>query len=103
MLPIVSNPPDTHCLKDVLNSISTIAADWFILGTALGQSHGTLKTIEYNYPRNAQMCQTEMITAWLQNSSQPSWRRLASALSSPLVNRSEIATMIAAEHPQIDS
>ena len=49
------------------------------------------------------MCQTEMITAWLQSSSQRSWQRLASALSSPLVNRIEIATMIAAEHPQIDS
>ena len=96
---IVSNPPDKHSLKTVLNSISTIAADWFILGTALGVSPGTLKTIEYNY-RTAQRCQTEMITAWLQNSSRRSWRHLASALSSPLVNRSEIATMIAAEHPK---
>ena len=101
-LPIVSNPPDTHCLKDVLNSISTIAADWFILGTALGLPPGTLKTIEHDY-RTAQRCQIEMITAWLQNSSHRSWQRLASALSSPLVNKSEIATMIAAEHPKIDS
>lgn len=89
-------------MRIVLNSISTIAADWFILGTALGVSPGTLKTIEHDH-RTAKRCQTEMITAWLQNSSQPSWQRLASALSSPLVNRIEIATMIAAEHPKIDS
>ena len=99
-IPIVSNPAEIHSLKDVLNSISAIAADWFSLGTALELPHDTLKTIEYNYPRDAQMCKTEMITAWLRNSSHRSWRKLASALSSPLVDRSEIATMIAAQHPK---
>ena len=102
-IPIVSNPPDTRSLRIVLNGISTIAADWFNLGLALGLSYDTLKTIECNYPKNAQRCQIETITTWLQSSSQPSWQRLASALSSPLVNKIEIATMIAAQYPKIDS
>ena len=101
-IPIVSNPPDTRSLRIVLNSISTIAADWFNLGLALGLSYDILKTIECNY-QTAQRCQIETITAWLQSSLHSSWQRLASALSSPLVNKIEIATMIAAQHPKIDS
>ena len=102
-IPIVSNPPDKHSLRIVLNSISTLAAKWFNLGLALGLSRDTLDIIEYNHPRDAWRCQTEMITMWLKSSSHPSWRRLASALSSSLVNRIEIATMIATEHAKIDS
>ena len=83
-----------------MNSISTLAAKWFNLGLALGLSRNTLDIIDYNHPRDANRCQAEMITAWLRSSSQPSWQRLASALSSPLVNRSEIATMIAVGHPK---
>ena len=97
---IFSNPPDKHSLRVVLNSISTLAAKWFNLGLALGLSRDTLDIIDYNHPRDANRCQTEMITAWLRSSSQPTWQGLASAVSSPLVNRSEIATMIAVEHPK---
>ena len=102
-IPIVSNPPDEHFLRIVLNSISTLAAKWFNLGLALGLSRDTLDIIEHNHPRDACRCQTEMITTWLKSSSHPSWQRLAFALSSPLVNRIEIATMIATEYPKIDS
>lgn len=102
-IPLISNPPDEHSLRIVFFSISTVAAKWFNLGLALGLSRDTLDIIEYNHPRDAHRCQTEMITAWLQSSSHPSWQRLASALSSSLVNRIEIATMIATEYPKIDS
>ena len=84
-----------------MDSISTLAADWFKLGVALELSYSTLKTIECNYPRDTHRCLTEMVIAWLQmkDSAQPSWQSLASALSSPSVNRIEIATMIATDHP----
>ena len=92
---------DEHSLKMILDSISTLAAGWFNLGVALGLSSGTLKAIESNYPKDTHRCLTEMVIAWLQmkDNSQPSWRSLVSALSSPSVNRIELATMIAAEHP----
>ena len=85
----------------ILNNISTLAAGWFNLGVAVGLSSGTLKAIESNYPKDAHRCLTEMVIAWLQmkDNVQPSWQSLASALSSPSINRVEIATMIAAEHP----
>ena len=100
IISIVSNPSAEDSLRTILDSISTLTAEWFNLGVALGLSYSTLKTIESNYPKDAHRCQTEMVIAWLQmkDNSQPSWQSLASALSSPSVGRIEIATLIAAEH-----
>ena len=94
---VVSNFSDEHSLKAILYSVSAVAADWFNLGVALGLSYDTLKTIESDYPRDAPRCLTEMINAWLRNSSQPTWQGLVLALESPLVNRVDIATTIAKE------
>ena len=97
----ISNPSVKASLRTILDSISTLTADWFNLGVALGLSCDTLKTIECDHPKDARRCQTEMVIAWLQmkDNPQPSWQALASALSSPSINRIEIATMIASEHP----
>ena len=96
----ISNPSVKESLRTILDSISTLTAGWFNLGVALGLSYDTLKIIESNY-RDTCRCQTEMVMAWLQmkDNSQPSWQALASALSSPSINRIEIANMIASEHP----
>ena len=98
---IVSNLSDEHSPRTILDTISTIAAEWFNLGVALGLSYGTLREIESNHRGDARRCLTEMVMAWLQmkDNSRPSWQSLASALSSPSVGRIEIATMIATEHP----
>ena len=97
---IISNPSDEGSLRTILESISTLTAEWFKLGVVLGLSYDTLKIIEHNY-RDAHRCQMEMVIAWLRtkDNSHPSWQSLASALGSPLVNRKEIAVMIAADHP----
>ena len=92
---VVSNFLDERSLKAILYSVSSVAADWFSLGVALGLSYDTLKTIESDYPRDASRCLTEMIIAWLRNSSQPTWQGLVLALESPLVNRVDIASTIA--------
>ena len=94
---VASNPLGEDSLSTILDSISTLAAKWFHLGLALRLSHGTLEIIEHNHPKDARRCQTEMITTWLQNSSNPSWQALASALSS--LDRVDIATMITIDHP----
>ena len=99
----VSNHSAEDSLRNILDSISTLTAEWFNLGVTLGLSYDTLKTIECNYPRDARRCMTEMVIAWLQmkDNSQPSWKSLASAVGSPSVKRIEIANMIAAEHSNI--
>ena len=97
----ISNPSVKDSLRTILDSISTLTAGWFNLGVALGLSYDTLKIIESNYRGDACRCLTEMVMAWLQmkDNPQPSWQSLASALSSPSINKIEIANMIASEHP----
>ena len=96
-----SNSSDEHSLRTISDSISTLTAEWFNLGVALGLSYVTLTEIESNHRGEAHRCQTEMVIAWLRKKDnvQPSWQALVSALSSPSVKRIEIATMIAEEHP----
>ena len=100
---IVSNSSDECSLRTILDSISTLTAEWFNLGVALGLSYGTLREIDSNHRGEARRCLTEMVIAWLRkkDNSQPSWWSLVSALSSPSVGRVEIATMIAAKYSQI--
>ena len=93
------NPLAEDSLKTILDSISTLAAEWFNLGVALGLFPDTLREIESNYRGETRRCLTEMMIAWLQtkDNSQPSWQSLASALKS--LDRVDVATMIATEHP----
>ena len=101
MFIVYCKPTEKCSLQTTLDSISTLTAEWFNLGLALGLSPDTLREIEYNHPRDARRCLTEMVIAWLQmkDNSHPSWQSLVYALSSPSVGRIEIASMIAAEHP----
>ena len=82
-----------------MSSISTLAAKWFHLGVALGLSADTLAQIACDHQGDACSRLTAMVIAWLQKKDnvQPSWRELVVALNSSLVNRIDIATIIAAE------
>ena len=40
---------------------------WFDLGLKLGISYNDLKTIETNYPREAQRCLIDCLAKWLQS------------------------------------
>ena len=99
--------PEECSLAIILDRVSTLTTKWFHLGLALGLSYNTLSVIEFDHPGDSRMCLQQMLIAWLKKKdmevgSQPSWRALASALSSPLVRRDEIATMIAAmTHPSM--
>ena len=101
---IISNPSDEGSLRTILESISTLTAEWFKLGVVLGLSYDTLKIIEHNY-RDPHRCLTETMIAWLRmkDNSQPSWQSLTSALGSSFVDRKEIAVMIAADHHSVDN
>ena len=72
---IVSNPSDERSLRTILGNISTLAAEWFNLGVALGQFPDTLREVDSNHRGEARRCLTEMVIAWLQmkDNSQPSW------------------------------
>ena len=93
--------PGEKYVGTIVDSISTLTAKWFSLGLALGLSYGTLKKIECDYQRDSSRCLAEVVAAWLQNTSQASWRGLAFALRLPSVSGFKVASNIAEEHPYI--
>ena len=86
-------------LYQVIEEVWTIH-DWFHLGLALRLSYHTLKMIEADHRQATRQCLTEMLTAWLdmQGSTVPSWQALVCALTSPIVNKREVATTITTSH-----
>ena len=57
-------------LKEIVKALEKSnfsKAEWFHFGLKLGMSYNDLKTIETNYPRDAQRCLTECLAKWLQS------------------------------------
>ena len=52
---------------------------WFDLGLYLGLSYNDLKTIEDNYPRDAERCLRECLAKWLTDDIEATWDKLAIA------------------------
>ena len=52
---------------------------WFDLGLYLGLSYNDLKTIEHNYPRDAERCLRECLAKWLTDDIEATWYKLAIA------------------------
>ena len=94
---------DIESLADVREELLTLH-NWFHLGLAVGLLYHTLKLIESDDPKDNRACLTETLKAWLRKvdmvskSGQPSWRVLAQALSSSLVDESEVANTISTMH-----
>ena len=85
-------------LGEISDKMFTISR-WFHLGLCLGLSYHRLIIIEDNNPQDIHRCRTEMLTDWLKGvGGESSWRQLACALDSPLIQKTEIATMIATQH-----
>ena len=53
---------------------------WFDLGLDLGLIHTNLKTIENNYPRDAERCLRECLAKWLTDDIEATWDKLAIAV-----------------------
>ena len=70
-------------LNEIVNALGKgkFSADkWFSLGVQLDILHNDLKTVEMNYPRDAQRCLTECLAKWLQ-SGKATYTGLVNALS----------------------
>ena len=57
-----------------------MVGEWFRLGLELGLPESTLKTIEYNHPRDVETCKRKMVQEWLKQPC-PSWCSLVEALN----------------------
>ena len=63
----------------VLNNGHFQTIKWFDLGLYLGLSYSDLKTIEENYPRDAERCLEECLAIWLTDDIEATWDKLAIA------------------------
>ena len=66
-------------IKQVLKDKNFQTIKWFDLGLHLGLSYNDLKTIEHNYPRDAEQCLTECLAKWLTDDIKATWDKLAIA------------------------
>ena len=53
---------------------------WIDLGLYLGLFYSDLKTIETNYPRDAEQCLRECLAKWLTDDIEATWDKLAIAV-----------------------
>ena len=65
---------------------------WIDLGLYLGLFYNDLKTIETNYPRDAEQCLRECLAKWLTDDIEATWDKLAIAAGE--VGDTSVATYI---------
>ena len=80
----------TSDLSKVRNEILPAAAKWYDIGLELGMSADYLDTIKAN--NNPQECSLKMLRQWLL--AEPSWEARITALRSPTINYSALASKI---------
>ena len=74
---------------------------WHSLGLALHLEKYRLDVIHIDHRGNVRDCLKAMIPLWL-DTGNASWRALVRALSSPLVEKRDLAMKIAAEHTKCE-
>ena len=86
-------------LSAVNSELVSVAPRWMDLGLALGLDKHDLESLESNYPRDVNRCLTETLARWLQQvRTAPSWKVVVTVLSSPPLNRCDLAHSIAMRH-----
>ena len=70
---------------------------WKDLGLSIKLSPYTLERIEAEHPRDVGRCVTQTLAEWLQRQGKavPTWRALATAVTSQAIQRRDIAHRIA--------
>ena len=76
-------------VKQVLKDGSFQTIKWFDLGLYLGLSYNDLKTIEHNYPRDAEQCLTECLANWLMEDTEATRNKLSIATGKAIGKREE--------------
>ncbi|XP_019862252.1 PREDICTED: uncharacterized protein LOC109590819 [Amphimedon queenslandica] len=80
-------------VKQLLKDRQFQTIEWFDLGLSLGLSYNDLKTIETNYPRDAERCLRECLALWLKNDVEATWNKLDVAIATAgKVEETSVAT-----------
>ena len=89
-------------LGKVQNSIWDAHGKWYNLGLGLNITPDILNTIKQDNAHKTEDCFTAMLTQWLREHRQPTWRALAEALSSRSVGYGHLAEQILQESEGCD-
>lgn len=90
-------------LSEIVQSVQRLTGSWSKLAVYLHLREDTIKTIERNYPRDAQQCLHDAIVEWLKQNYNfqkfgcPSWRMLVVAVRNSKLDTS-LANEIASKH-----
>ena len=86
-------------LADVRSVLFSIRHRWYMLGSFLKISSGTLDSIKSQCKNDPSDCLLEMIKTWLsQNEPLPTWENLVHVLSSASICESELAAKICTKY-----
>ena len=80
-------------LGTLVNELHEVRDKWYHLGLQLNMKTSDLKAIRSQYMNKPDDCLLEMLSVWLSRTdpSPPSWQRVVDALSSPAVDRPDVA------------
>ncbi len=78
---------------EVHTALYQARSKWYFIGMLLGIHPTTLECIKIEERRIEQQY-SKMLSTWLRNSDDRSWKALAKVLRSPVVGRSDIAAQI---------
>uniref|UniRef100_A0A1X7TPL0 Death domain-containing protein n=1 Tax=Amphimedon queenslandica TaxID=400682 RepID=A0A1X7TPL0_AMPQE len=81
-------------VKQVLKDSNFQTIKWFDLGLHLGLSYDDLKTIEHNYPRDAEQCLTECLAKWLKKDSEATRNKLSIAAGKAIDKREDNLSLL---------
>ena len=92
-VPDLLTPDD---LATLVNELHEVRDKWYHLGVQLNMKTSDLNAIRSQYLNNPDDCLLEMLSVWLSRTepSPPSWQRVVDALSSPAVERLDVAEKI---------
>ena len=82
-------------LKNVMEMLASIHNKWRLVGIAVGLDAPTLDKIRANFPIDTKEALVEVVSKWLCGiDPEPTWQGLAEALSSAIVEESQLAAVI---------
>ena len=76
---IPTTVPTTPTLTELSNELHSVV-NWHSLGVKLGVEDHELTTIEKNFRGDNERCKHEMLSRWLRNAKQCTWKAVADAL-----------------------
>ena len=93
---LYSDTLSTDDLGTVVNELQEVRDIWFSVGVQLKVPLADLRSIRADFRDKSSDCLLEMLSVWLSRTepSPPSWQRVVDALSSPAVDRLDVAERI---------